>query len=126
MNQIIDFDKRGNQVRFYLGTNGKQWGDDWDDAPYEHNAERVYGEFVKDTKVINFDFDDIVLEPADGHMNSSYTKEDMINRKIPCIVVIDKKYFADDLNFTRWEIEENFDKALKHPHAKKYYFGDQI
>lgn len=25
-NEIIDFEKKGNLVRFYLGKNGKQWG----------------------------------------------------------------------------------------------------
>ena len=40
--EIIDFERKGNVVRFYLGKNGEQWGDDWDDAPYEHNAGKVY------------------------------------------------------------------------------------
>lgn len=40
--QIIDMEKKGNVVRFYLGENGKQWGDDWNDAPYDCNAGTVY------------------------------------------------------------------------------------
>ena len=41
-NEIIDFVRKGNVVRFYLGKNGEQWGDDWDDYPYEYNAEPPY------------------------------------------------------------------------------------
>ena len=36
--EIIDFERKGNLIRLYLGKNGKQWGDDWVDFPYEHNG----------------------------------------------------------------------------------------
>lgn len=29
--QIIDIERKGNVVRYYLGENGTQWGDDWDE-----------------------------------------------------------------------------------------------
>lgn len=35
--QIIDMEKKGNVVRFYLGENGKQWGDE-----LNVNAESLY------------------------------------------------------------------------------------
>lgn len=124
--KIIDFELKGNQVRFYLGENGKQWGDDWNDTPYESNAGSVYSEFVKDTAVVTFDFDDIVLEPSDGVMNSQYCKEDMIKQEVPCIVVIRKDEFEGPGDSSRWEYEGDFQKALAHPHAKKYYFGEPI
>lgn len=39
--KIIDFERKGNLVRFYLGDDdlAEWWGDDWNDTPYEHNAE---------------------------------------------------------------------------------------
>lgn len=42
--KIIDFERKGNLVRFYLGDDDlvEWYGDDWNDTPYEHNAERVY------------------------------------------------------------------------------------
>ena len=45
--KIIDFEKKGNVVRFYYGKDSlKEWyGDDWDDRPYEHNAGEVYHRF---------------------------------------------------------------------------------
>ena len=77
--KIIDFEKKGNVVRFYLGEQTENWGwtnpeykdytgktptwlkpsdryygDDWDDKPYEHNAGTVYGEFIKGYKDIAF------------------------------------------------------------------------
>ena len=42
--KIIDFEIKGNQVKFYLGSDNcdNYWGDDWDDKPYEHNAGEPY------------------------------------------------------------------------------------
>ena len=34
--EIIDFEQKGNCVRFYLGKNGDQFGDDWDSARTKH------------------------------------------------------------------------------------------
>ena len=33
----------GDTAYFTTQDLDKQWGDDWNDAPYEHNAERPYG-----------------------------------------------------------------------------------
>lgn len=91
--KIIDFKKKGNVVRFYLGTDEcmDYWGDDWDDAPYEHNAGTVYARFEKGHRDIAFPFDSLVLEPCDGECNSPYSKEDMKNRYTPCIIVVPKE-----------------------------------
>ena len=80
--EIIDFERKGNVIRFYLGKNGKQWGDDWNDIPYEHNAGRVSDEFVKGycDVVINFDYE--VLEACYGYNNSPYSKEMMRDREM--------------------------------------------
>lgn len=120
--QIIDFEIKGNQVRFWLGKNGKQWGDDWNDTPYEHNAGSVYSEFVEGKVDLVFDFDAVVVEPADGHTNSQWCKQDMIERKVPCVVVIPAQYLKPN---SRWHYEDSFEKALEHPNAVKYFFGDR-
>lgn len=46
--KIIDFEKKGNVVRFYLGADDcfDYWGDDWNDAPYDCNGGNVYHNFV--------------------------------------------------------------------------------
>lgn len=110
---IIDFDTKGNAIRFYLGENGKQWGDDWNDAPYEHNAGRVYEEFNKGHFDLLVPYKFTVWQPSDGHANSEYSKEDMIKRKVPCIVI------CEDMGDI-W----SFEKALAVDGAFKIYFGD--
>lgn len=119
--QIIDIEKKGNVVRFYLGENGKQWGDDWDDAPYEHNAERVYGEYIKATKDVAFPFDYLVFEPCDGVSNSGYSKQDMIKRKVPCVVVVPYELYKED-----YFLSDTFDRWVAVDGVIKYYFGDEM
>lgn len=36
----------GDTAYFTSNDLDKQWGDDWDDAPYEHNAGTPYGPFI--------------------------------------------------------------------------------
>ena len=119
--QIIDFEKKGNVVRFYLGdATAHYWGDDWNDRPYEHNAGQVYEEFIKGYKDIAFDFDDLVLEPCDGEWNSPWCKEDMIERRVPCIIVVPKEII--ETNFRSWE--DRFSYWAQHDGIKRFYFGD--
>lgn len=104
--KIIDFELKGNMARLFLGRDDlrRWWGDDWDDAPYEHNAGRVYEEFVAGHMDIAFPFDAIVLEPCDGHLNSPWSKEDMQAGKVPVIVAMmhpqeqDRWSGFDDMN----------------------------
>lgn len=127
--KIIDFDKKGNQVKFYLGDNNctDYWGDDWNDRPYEHNAGTVYDEYIKTTKVLTFDFDDLVIQPSDGTINSAYSKEDMKNRIIPCIIVISKdlfkpyEYYTEEFEF--WNDSNNITEE-EQKYITKYYFED--
>jgi hypothetical protein len=122
--KIIDFEKKGNMVKFYLGNSDlTEWhGDDWNDTPYEHNAGSVYDEFIVTTKVVTFDFDDVVLEPSDGawNGNSAYCKEDMIARKVPCICVLKK----EDKEQYGWY--DDFHKIVGNDKVIKFYFGDEM
>lgn len=147
--KIIDFERKGNVVRFYLGEKTVDWGwtnpdykdsegktpdwlkpsntyygDDWDDAPYEHNAGPVYEEFVKGYHDFVFSFDDLVLEPADDDLNSSYNKEDMTNRKVPCIVVVPSEVIQKLDSPYEWAI--SFEDATKMKESKKFYFEDEL
>ena len=121
--KIIDFKRKGNVVRFYLGKDSlKDWyGDDWDDVPYEHNAEQVYSEFVSDLADIAFPFESLVLEPQDdwhNNGNSEYCKNDMVARKVPCIIVVPSN-LVEDYN-------ENFYHYVSMDGVTKIYFGDNI
>ena len=119
--KIIDFEKKGNVVRFFLGADDlEEWyGDDWNDTPYEYNAGEVYERFVSGHKDIAFPFDDLVLEPRDGVLNSEYCKNDMVARRAPCIIVVPKE-IADtswDTSFARWAGADG---------VKRYYVGDRM
>lgn len=119
--EIIDVERKGNVVRFYLGKNGEQWGDDWDDAPYEYNAGSVYSNFEIGHKDVAFPFDDLVLEPCSGTHNSSYSKKDMMLRKVPCLIVVPKEVYGDD-----WSYLDSFSYWVGADGVKKYYFGDYM
>lgn len=120
--KIIDFHKKGNVVRFYLGKDDLEiwYGDDWNDRPYEHNAGIVYSEFESGHCDIAFPYDKIVAEPCNDYShgcNSEWCKDDMRNRKVPCIVVVN----ADDY----WGSDE-FHKYIADSKAIKFYFGDKM
>jgi len=59
----------------------KQWGDDWNDAPYEHNAGTPYGPYKEGEswEIIRVAFDGPFEAPCDGVSNSAYSVE-AINR----------------------------------------------
>lgn len=122
--KIIDFAKKGNVVRFYLGEDNlkEYYGDDWDDKPYEHNAGKVYEEYISGHVDIAFPFDWLVMEPSEDwtySSNSPFSKEDFVKRQAPCIVVVptftegyDDNYY---LGYSYWVCSDN---------ALKFYFGD--
>ena len=142
--QIIDFERKGNVIRFYLGEKTEDWGwtnkdykdstgktpdwlkpsdtyygDDWNDKPYEHNAGKVYDEYIKGYFDLVVPFDYLVLEPCNGVLNSNFSKDDMADRKLPCIIIVSKEEYKDDydLSFTRYVGSKN---------VTKIYFGDDI
>lgn len=146
--KIIDFDKKGNVVRFFLGEKTKDWGwtnpdykrerkgelvtpewlepanqywgDDWDDAPYEANAGQVYEWFVKAYMDIAFPYDAIVCEPKDEWKtnNTRFSKEDFIKRKCPCIAVLPVEYASD------YAWQDSFSDIIGNGNTLKIYYGD--
>ena len=117
--KIIDFEHKGNVIRFYLGADELEswYGDDWDDAPYEHNAGRVYDEFVTGRHDMVVPFDSTVLEPCSGQLNSRWCKLDMVARLVPCIIIVPGKldWYSD-----------NFNDYIGAASARRIYFGDKL
>ena len=114
--KVIDFERKGNVVRLYLGVGTDYWGDDWDDVPYEHNAGTVYDEYVRGYVDVAFPFNMLVHEPSDDWTgNSRWSKDDMKKRKVPCIVVTDDNDSWDD----------RFSTAMADESSRKIYFGDK-
>lgn len=116
--KIIDFEKKGNVVRFYLGADDcKDYrGDDWNDIPYEHNAGKVSDDYITGYRDVVFPFEYSILEPCDGVNNSDWCKDDMKARKVPCIVAIKSDSLFND----------NFDRMNANSCAIRFYFGDKM
>lgn len=121
--KIIDFERKGNVVRFYLGADDltEYYGDDWDDYPYDCNAGRVYDEYVKEHIDIAFPFDWLVLEPSNSYGDhNNLCKEDLVARVAPCIIVIPPRVYGESFwwdDFFHWV---GADGILK------YYYGDHF
>ncbi len=78
-----------DNILYFTDNYANQWGDDWNDAPYEYNAEppydrKDYTEYDDEwcinhgcgnIKMIAFDHYDgwYIKEPKDGHCNSPYS-----------------------------------------------------
>ena len=120
--KIIDFAKKGNVVRFFLGNDDlTEWyGDDWNDTPYEYNAEQVYDQYVSGYRDIAFPFDSLVIEPCEGTNNSEWCKDDMRERKVPCIIVVPK-----EINDDSW-YGQDFNHWIGVDGIQRYYFGDKM
>ena len=135
---IIDWEKKGNVVQFSLGEEGDTdyWGDDWDDAPYEYNADPVYEEYVRGKVSLVFPFDWDVLEPADCEgSNSPWTKDDMKSRRVPCLIAVPPEqqvgredgrdaYFETYTDYT-WDKNEERCCRPK-PGVIPFFFGDYL
>ena len=118
---IIDCQKKGNVVRFYLGNDPNYHGDDWDDRSYEEQCGPVYGRYILGYKDIAFPFEYSVLEPSDRSdgKESRYTRDEFKRRIVPCIVAVDNRKYADQF----WEVND-FHRALGYEGIEKFYFGD--
>lgn len=142
--EIIDFDRKGNLIRFYLGEKSETWGwtdpnykdwigktpdwlkpsdtyygDDWNDTPYEHNAGSVYNEFVKGHFDVSLPFEWYVLEPSDGEWNSHWCKDDMVARRVPCLIIIPDKCLDTHDCFI-----DSFKDWVGRDGVIRVYFGD--
>ena len=123
--KIIDFYKKGNVVRFYLGRDecNDYTGDDWDDRPYEHNAGTVYDEYIEGVLDVAFPFDWDIMEPADDwsyRQNSPFCKDDFKARNAPCIVAVPAEESNDGMyatEYSRWVASDN---------VMKIFFGDNV
>jgi len=72
----------GQWAYFTTRKLSEQWGDDWNDAPYEHNAGTPYEYYEHDKKegrepwaILKVDFDGDFEAPCEGHNNSPWSVE---------------------------------------------------
>ena len=123
--KIIDFETWGNVVVFYLSKDDlKEWyGDDWDDSPYEHNAGKVYDQFIKDEIQVAFRAEILVADPTYGTLNSGYNKFDMVSRRIPCIILV--KEYPKNVE-DKWNAFHTLRELITYDKSIKIYFGDSL
>lgn len=117
--RILDVELKGNLVRLYLGaaTLADWWGDDWDDAPYEHNAGVVGPEYVSHVLDVAYPFDAHVVEPCSGTLNSPWSKADMQQRRVAMFAVVPPKEAEWGLDY--------WDAATANAATTRIYMGDQ-
>lgn len=121
--KIIDFERKGNVVRYYGGKDdcADYWGDGWDDCSYENNAGAVYDRFVSGYIDVAYPFDHLVLEPADTYYGESgRSKQDMIDCKVPCILVVPYSYKECSPHWA------SFCEYASSDFAHRIYFGDDL
>ena len=77
---------------FFTGNWKEQWGDDWDDRPYEHNAGDPYRHYWVDKVEYEIPMKECYFElpgyyelPCDGHLNSPYSVQDINHNCCPWI-----------------------------------------
>ena len=105
---IDQSDEYSEQLELYFTEQDldKQWGDDWDDAPYEHNAGLPYDEdYTQPEQGIEngrgiypkIQIHKVIIEPKDWGINlitprtkminSNYSVEDINKGAIPWLVI---------------------------------------
>jgi hypothetical protein len=74
----------------------KQWGDDWNDAPYEHNAGEPYAwhQYMAERGLDKYDvfrvaFDGNLDTPCEGKCNSEWSVEDINGGAVPWLTSLD-------------------------------------
>jgi len=125
---ICDWETKGNVVRLYLcaaDIYDDIWGDDWNDAPYEHNAGRVYDEYITHIVDLCFSWNVDILEAENDwtyHGNSPYSKEMFKNRLAPIFIAywLDENEWSWDKCYSRFQGADNSHKVLK------FYMGDDF
>lgn len=118
--KIIDFERRGNVVRFYLGEdNIKDYtGDDWGDDTWEYKASRVYDEYIVAYGDISVPFDRVVLDSSECQY--CYSKNDMKNRLVPCIAIANVDRLGQDCGHLQFGV------AIAMDDTERVYFGDEF
>lgn len=127
--KIIDFEKHGSIVRFYLGEDdcSSFSGEGWSRESYELWSKRVDAKYIKGTRDVSFPFDSVVLEPCEDWQHpdgSRWSKDEMKARRVPCIVVLPPSVMAEEVDYAEWS--ESFEEAVMRAGSVRFFMGDQL
>lgn len=87
-----------DNIMYFTDNFSNQWGDDFNDAPYEHNAGTPYeweNSWSKEDNVkygyghirlFAFEKDFSIKRPCDGYVNSPYSVEDINKGKVAWLI----------------------------------------
>ena len=77
----------------YFSDNPDQWGDDWGDAPYEHNAGCPY---IEDGfNVVSYFINGHFKVPCAGYDNSPYSVEEINElKRVPWLRTLENSLYA--------------------------------
>ena len=114
--KLIDFERKGNLVRLYLGDDANFTGDDWDDYPYEDNASPVYDEYIKAIIDYAVPCEYIILEPSDNPNGSDWCKNDMKCGYVPMFVIGDSQE-------NEWA---SFSQVIADKKVKRIYMNEEF
>lgn len=122
MMKIIDWETKGNVIRFYLGEEDDvcYWGDDWDNASFLHNAGLVYGNYVEGVAEIYVPFGCVVHNPTDEEQ--VITKEDFKEMEYPCLIVTD----TYEVLYDREDYWKYANMNPEYSYARYFYLNDRL
>lgn len=113
---LIDMCQRGNAIRLYFGGALEViTGDDWDDVPYESNADIVYPEFVDYYIDVLIPFYWRITDYAgelDMYTNSRYCRNDFKKGEIAILWCIDQNYERENVYFYMGDTKKNVTEKL--------------
>ena len=76
----------------YFTNNNEQWGDDWNDAPYEHNAGTPYEEEGFEILKLGFYTGYLYSEPCEYFCGKYFTVEEINCKFVPWLIPESVKY----------------------------------
>lgn len=128
--KIIGWNRKGNVIQFALGNdNLGYWdGDDWDAAPYEHNASTTPLCGTELYADIAFCYSVSVLEARDDyHYNngSPFRMNDFKERKVPILIIDmagEERYYSECLdkeNVCKIFMGDNFEDLISKLDSKR-------
>lgn len=95
----------------------KQWGDDWNDAPYEHNAGEPYEH--NGEKIVKIAWDGEFERPGEIMCNSPYTVE-RINQGVVAWLVTDRWFEGEAVAIPAGVSPEEFRELIERGGGKVY------
>ena len=88
---VYDYEEGYTHYLYFTSNLNIQWGDDWDDAPYEYNAEVPYTDKTNVIKVrVKLPKDNLYL-PSTRFANSPFSVDDINKGAIPWIFIDSKE-----------------------------------